>query len=271
MRAGWLSLLLLAGCNGQSDIAAGGIVSNNPCIDGVLAEIAAPGQIAAVSSYSHNANSASAPLDWARTMPAIGTSAEEIIAAKPRLLLTGNLASSGTNAALTKAGVRFVAVGVPVDVEDNKIQIRAVASAIGRQAAGERLITQIDDTLAHNDSDAPISAIIWQNGGFVAGAGTLQDALLAAHGFANASATYGLKSWDILPLETLIRKPPQVIFMPTSANGDDARALAARRQLLKHLGGKTRVVNFPDKLLFCGGPTVIKVSGILSQTREAMQ
>ena len=291
----WLPLMLLTGCVGQPAIAPGGIVSNNPCIDAVLAEIAVPGQIAAVSMYSHDANSASAPLDWARALPALGTSAEEIIAARPRLVLTGNLASSGTNAALAKAGVRTVAVGVGASWQEDREQIRTIAKAIDRVEAGEKLVARIEDAIKplHWVGLGPVSrtpairtgptpnpspkgkgdqvtAIIWQNGGFVAGAGTLQDELLSVHGFTNASATYGLTSWDILPLETLIRNPPDIIFMPVSAKGDDARALAARRQLLRHVGGKTRIVNFPDKLLFCGGPTISKVARIMAATREAM-
>ena len=105
---------------------------------------------------------------------------------------------------------------------------------------------------------------------FVAGKGTLQDELLQRHGFRNASADYGLASWGILPLETLMRNPPTVIFMPTSAQGEDARALTARQRLLRHLDGKTRIVDFPDKMLFCGGPTIVKVSAILSKTRASL-
>ena len=291
----WLPLMLLTGCGGQPPIAPGGIVSNNPCIDAVLAEIAVPGQIAAVSMYSHDADSASAPLAWAQALPALGTSAEEIIAARPRLVLTGNLASSGTNAALAKAGVWTVAVGVAASVEKDIAQVQQIAKAIGREEAGEKLVAEILKSLpfrggvglglvrnhnvrltALNPNPSPegkgnkVTAIIWQNGGFVAGAGTLQDELLSMHGFTNASATYGLTSWDILPLETLIRNPPDIIFMPVSAKGDDARAFAARRQLLRHVGRKTRIVDFPDKLLFCGGPTIIKVSRIFAATREAM-
>ncbi len=299
MRFGWPLLLLLGGCSGQPTIAPGGIVSNNPCIDGVLAEIAAPGQIAAVSIYSHDANSGSAPLDWARAFPAIGTSAEEIIAARPALLLTGNLASSGTNAALSKAGVKMVAFGVPATVEESVAQVRAVAKAIGREAAGEDLVARIQDSIstlnyaviasgarqsrvarldsglprfARNDGISvvprPPSAIIWQTGGFVAGKGTLQDELLSRAGFANASTTYGLNQWDILPLETLIRKPPAIIFMPRSGKGEDARALAMRQGVLRHLKGRTRIVDFPDKLLFCGGPTIIKAMDVMRSAKK---
>lgn len=270
MKMAWPLLLLLSSCGGQPVIAPGGIVSNNPCIDSILAEIAAPGQIAAVSIYSHDPDSASAPTRWARPLPALGTNAEDIIAAKPKLVLTGNLASTGTNAALKKAGIPIVAVGVGTSVEEDKSQIRQIAKAIGRAEAGEALIARIDASFAHNAVMRPaISAVIWQNGGFVAGAGTLQDELLTRHGFRNASAAYGLKSWGVLPLETLIRNPPQIIFMPTKGDGDDERALQARGQLLRHLGGNTQIVDFPDRLLFCGGPTIIKVSQILAKTREA--
>jgi iron complex transport system substrate-binding protein len=258
MRMGWPSLFLLASCSTGPAIPTNSIVSNNPCIDAILAEIATPGQIGAVSIYSQNPDSASAPLDWAQKLPALGTSAEEIIAAKPRLVLTGNLASSGTNAALAKAGVKTLAFGVPATIEENVAQVRQVAAAIGRDEAGEALVRRIEGTLAPA-AKFTRSAIIWQNGGFVAGKGTLQDSLLTRAGYRNASATYGLKQWDILPLETLIRNPPDVIFMPLSAKGEDARALAARTRLLAHTGAKTRVANFPDKLLFCGGPTIIKV------------
>jgi hypothetical protein len=58
--------------------------------------------------------------------------------------------------------------------------------------------------------------------------------------------------------------------MPTSAQVEDARALTARQRLLRHLDGKARIVDFPDKMLFCGGPTIVKISAILSKTRASL-
>ena len=242
-------------CSPQPPIPPHAIVSNNPCIDAILAEIAAPGQIGAVSVWSQDAASASAPLAWARRLPALGTSAEEIIAARPRLVLTGNLSSIGTNVALARAGVETLTIGVPASVEESKQQVMQVARGIGRETAGAALVARISGA-THPQGATRASAIIWQSGGFVPGKGTLQDELLTRAGFRNASATYGLKQWDQLPLETLLRNPPQVIFMPASAVGDDGRALAARARLLGHLKGQTRIVPFPDKLLLCGGPTI---------------
>jgi iron complex transport system substrate-binding protein len=279
-RVAALLAMTVAGCSGQPLILPGGIVSNNPCIDGILAEIAAPGEITAVSIYSHDAASGSAPLAWARAHTALGTSAEEIILARPRLVLTGNLASSGTNAALAKAGVKVLGFGVPASVEESIVQVRQVALAIGRVEAGELLVGRIhvaaplkpsplqgrglgEGSVIPNTASnySPLSpegkrgkptAIIWQSGGFVPGKGSVQDELLSHAGFRNASATYGLGQWGQLPLETLIRNPPDVIF-------------AAKPHPMFARLKNTRVVLFPDRLNFCAGPTIIAAMQVLRQ------
>lgn len=262
MRWFWPALLL-AGCGGQPAIPPGKIVSNNPCVDAILAEIAAPGQVGAVSAWSHHADSGSASLDWARALPAIGASAEEIIAARPRLALIG---SFGNAAPLVTAGIRHAAFGVPISVEESRRQIGDIASAIGRVEAGARLTEKIDLALRPEPSrqakDVP-AAIIWLSGGFVPGKGTLQDELLARAGYRNASAMYGLRQWEVLPLETLIRQPPDIIFTPLSERGDAGRALALRHRVLAQLRPAPRVIAFPDRLLNCGGPTIIEAMGVL--------
>lgn len=264
-------LLLLGGCSGGQAVAPGGLISNNPCIDAVLADIAAPGQVSAVSIYSHSAKSGSAPLNWAQKIPAIGTSAEEVIAARPKLLLTGNLSAGGTNRALAKAGVHYKAFGVPVSISENRAQIEQIAKLIGRETAGAALIGRIDKAVAMRpDNGARPSAIIWQSGGFVAGKNTLQDELLHRAGFANASGDYGLDQWQQLPLETLIHNPPHVIFMPLQANGDEGRALAARKRLLRHMPD-TQIMAFPDHLFFCGGPNMIEAMERLKAARASFE
>lgn len=258
MRFFWPVLMLsLAACGGAPRIAPGQIVSNTPCVDAVLAEIAAPGQIGAVSIWSQDPASASAPLNWARAHPALGLTAEEIIAARPKLLLTGNLATGGTNAALRAAGIPMRTYGVPVDVAESIAQVRDIATAIHREQQGEMLAKAIADAAAPRTLNRSLSAIIWQSGGFVPGKGTLQDDLLARAGYRNASALYGLKQWDILPVERVLAHPPDIIFMPEGASGSDGRELAARRKLLARLGERTRIIPFPDNLLFCGGPSII--------------
>ena len=87
--------------------------------------------------------------------------------------------------------------------------------------------------------------------------------MLARAGFRNASATYGLKQWDVLPLEVLIQSPPEVIFMPVKASGEEGRSIAMRERLTARLKGRTRTVPFPDRLLFCAGPTMVDAMGVM--------
>jgi iron complex transport system substrate-binding protein len=79
--------------------------------------------------------------------PAIGASAEELLLARPKLVLTGNLASSGANAALARAGIKTVAIGVAPTIAEDIGQIRTLAKAIGRVEAGEALVARIENAL----------------------------------------------------------------------------------------------------------------------------
>jgi iron complex transport system substrate-binding protein len=258
----WMPLLaLLAGCSGQAPIVRGKIVSNNPCVDAILAEVAMPEQIGAVSSFSHNAASASAPLGWARTFPAVGTEAEAIISAQPRLALVG---AFGRSDALDRAGVRYRRFNVPVSVAESLEQIRSLSESIDRKEQGEQLANAValSATPIHQTAKSR-RAIIWLSGGFVPGKGTLQDELLARAGFINASESYGLKQWDVLPLETLVRNPPDIIFTPDGGEGDDRRARVLRHRVLAEMAGQTRIVAFPEKLLNCGGPNIIAMMKVL--------
>jgi iron complex transport system substrate-binding protein len=259
----WLPLLLcLSSCSAQPAILPGKIVSNNPCVDAILSEIADPAQIGAVSAWSHDAASATAPVGWARQFPAIGAEAEAVIASQPKLALIG---AFGRTDALDRAGVQYLAFGVPANLADSAEQVRMLAKHIDRTREGERLALAIEaagaTTLSQTVSQK--SAIIWLSGGFVPGEGTLQDELLARAGYRNASKTYGLKQWDVLPIETLILNPPDVIFTPATGKGDDRRSLAMRHRLLARLAERTHIVAFPEKLLNCGGPSIIATMKVL--------
>jgi iron complex transport system substrate-binding protein len=259
MRLLWPTLLLITGCSGGPEVAPGKIVSNNPCVDAILADIADPAQIGAVSAWSHDVNSASAPVTWARRFPAIGADAESVIATRPKLALIG---SFGNTTPLDRAGIKHLAYGVPASVAESRAQVRGLAQAIGRIAEGEQLVAEIDT--ATRQKPAVRSAIIWLSGGFVPGQGTLQDELLARAGFRNASTSYGLKQWEVLPLETMLRHPPDVIFTPLADNGD--HALALRHHILARMDPKPRIVAFPEKLLNCGGPSIVEAMAILGRT-----
>ncbi|MGC1271438.1 MAG: iron ABC transporter substrate-binding protein, partial [Croceibacterium sp.] len=83
--------LLLAACAAPP---SGGphpaIVSLNPCTDAVLAQVADPGQLLALSHYSQDPRASSMPLAEARRFRVIGGTVEEVLALRPDVVVAGS-------------------------------------------------------------------------------------------------------------------------------------------------------------------------------------
>ena len=239
------------------------VVSMNPCIDAILAHVADDDQIVSISHYSHDPQTSSSPLGWARRFPANTETAEEVIAAKPDLVMVGSHVARPTIAAIERDGVATLPVDVPTTIAESLAQIRAVAAAVGHPERGERLIASIETALAKaapRPGERPIGALIWQGGGLVPGQGTLADELLTRTGFTNLSAAYGLKQWDILPAELMLARPPAIIFAP-------AQSSRLRAGALDRLAKVTTLDNFPFRLLQCAGPSLIDAARELAASR----
>ncbi len=281
MRIAAFPLLLVSGCTPQASIVAKDagkpmrIVSMNPCVDAILMEIAEPDQIAAVSHYSQDPRATSVDLARARQYPAVSGSAEDVIAARPDLVIAGPHVSVQTIAALKRLDVPLILVGVPETVAENKAQIADIALRIGQRAKGEALNERIDAAIAKGRrTGAPVSALIWQSSGLVPGKGTLADELLAQTGFHNLSADLGLKKWDILPLEGLLMQPP-AILLAGDATMDGGKRTDANRMLshpvLRHAGLHIRIADYPSNLLHCGGPVIIRAVARLTAVHNKLE
>ena len=250
------------------------IVSMNPCIDAVLHEVAAPDQIAAISHYSQDERATSVPLDWARRFAANDGTAEDVIAARPDLVIAGPHEAVQTIAALNRLGIPLMQISVPETIAENKAQITAISTRIGRVAAGRALNARIDAALARSRWTGPAAAaVIWQGSGLVPGKGTLADALLTHTGFHNLSPDLGLGQWDILPLEELFLHPPQVLLAGRAdmgAGNGDANRMLTHPALIK-ADRHFRIAQYPSNLLHCGGPVILRSLERLATVRRAME
>lgn len=240
------------------------IVSINPCIDAVLMQVADPAQIAGISHYSQDARATSIPLAQAMRFHATSGTAEEVVALAPDLVLSGAHVAPATVAALKRMGIALVQYPVPATVAESVAQVRAIAAAVGHPARGMALAARID-AAARRVAAAPVPALIWQGGGLVPGSGTLADELMTRAGFRNLSAAYGLKQWDVLPLEYLVARPPRVLLSvgKAEAGGDRLTAHPAVRRLARRI----TVAAYPARLMNCGGPTIIAAMARLKTIR----
>ncbi len=260
---------ILAGCAPAYGEAPDGkgpsIVSLNPCSDAILAEVAAPGQLLAISHYSHDPQSTSMALAAARRFAATSGTAEEVLALKPDVVVAGSFLPGATRHAFERLGIRVVTLDVAHDVAESEAQVRALAALAGRAEQGEALVARIEAGLAKARpprGGAPVDALLWQQGGIVAGPDSLIADLLARTGFASHAAARGLGQGAYLPLEQVLADPPEVVL---AAGGE--RALG--HPVLKGLKGM-RYERMDPSLLFCGGPTIVPAAERLAQVRAVV-
>lgn len=252
------------------DAARPRIVSLNPCTDAVLAEVAAPGQLLAISHYSHDPSATSMDIDQARRFAAVSGSVEEIAALSPDVVVASAYLAPTTAQALRDLGIRVVLEPIPTDVAASVAQVHQLAALTGNRRAGEALAGRIERALveaAPPVGSPAVPALVWQSGGIVAGDDTLIAELMARTGFVNAAAARGLSQADYLPLERVLADPPRVIFTIGSAIAEEDRML--RHPALSRLTGMTRAP-LPGALLWCGGPTIPRALARLAQVRAGL-
>ncbi len=236
------------------------IVSLNPCADAILAEVTAPGQLLAISHYSHDPASTSMDLASAHRFPATGGTVEEVLALDPDVVVGSTFLDPATVKAFARLGVRVETLGIASTVEDSKAQVRQLASVAGETEAGEALIGRIDAALAATGHDgAPVSTVLWQDGGIVPGEGTLVTALMEHTGLASHSAARGLQQADYLSLERLLSDPPELLLVAGNERAQSHPALASLIDM--------RTDRFASNLLYCGGPSIIRAVERLAQVR----
>jgi len=243
---------------------AGGLprfVSLNPCLDALLVEIAAPGQIRALSHYSRDPSSSSLARSAVRRYPVTGGTAEEVLALRPDIVLASSFIDPATKAALERAGLRVETFGSPKSIAESLSQIERVARLAGRGETGARLAERIAAG-APESSREPISTLLWQPGQIVPGEATLIGELMAESRLSSHSAARGLGQADHVALETLLADPPRLLLVAGDSAGQEHPLLGALED--------TRVERLPANLLFCGGPTIMQVRARFAAIRASM-
>lgn len=268
IRGAFLLALALAGCSSPSVPRREGphptIVSLNPCADAILAEVAAPGQLLAVSHYSKDpASSSMDPVDAARFI-ATGGTVEEVLALDPDVVVASSFLAPATRAALEDLGLRVVTFGSTDSVADSLDQVRELAALTGDESTGEQLVVRIEAALAEAaPSGEPVEAALWQPGGIVPGEASLVADLLRRTGFTSHSAKRGMAQADYLALEQVLADPPQLLLIAGSEAGQ-------KHPVLDRVPAMQRE-NFDTRLFYCGGPSIIRAVRRLRDIRAGLR
>ncbi len=265
--------LALAACS-RAPIAVGQgsrptLVSLNPCSDAVLAEVADPAQVLAISHFSHNPASSSMDLAVARRFRVTSGSLEEVLALHPDMVIADQFLAPGSAEAMRAQGISLVRLPIALTIDESRVQVRQLAQLAGHTERGGALITRIDAALARATPEPgalPISAVVWQGGGIVPGPNSLIGELLHRTGFRSLSAARGMKQADMLPLEAMLADPPQVILAAGNPRSQEDRLLS--HPALASLK-TTRRERLDPALVWCGGPTIARAAERLAAVRRA--
>ena len=256
---------------GDAQGAAHRVVSLNPCLDAILLRVAAPEQIAALSHYARDP-SGSTIADEAADFPVVHDSAEEVIMLNPNLVIAGFHNDPATRNALRRLGIRTEIFKVPQSIGESIAQVKAIADLVGRAPMGERLVAEIEAALARVTPPAGsrrYRALIFQATGLTPGATTLADELLRLAGFENAAYDYGPGKWHTVSLEYLIAAPPEILLSGNmSAQHSALLGRLMRHPAIRNLEGQLVRADFPERLLYCGGPALTVSAAALGRARR---
>ncbi len=262
-------VVLLAGCSPPvatpAEVGAPTIVSLNPCTDAILAVVAEPEQVLALSHYSRDPASSSMDTALARQYGVTGGTVEEVLALKPDIVIASAYMPLATRAGLEDLGIRVETFGIAGTVKASDEQIRQISALAGNPAGGDLLIGKIAAALsdaALPEGAAPVPAVLWQPSGIVPGESALVSELLRQAGFSSHSASIGMGQADYLSLEQVVANPPRVLLVAGQERSQLHPALDALPAMHR--------ATYDPGLLYCGGPTIIKAMARLKEVRAGI-
>jgi iron complex transport system substrate-binding protein len=243
------------------------VLSLNLCTDQLLMALLPPERIVSITWLSRTEGDP-ALLQTARQLPINHGSPEEVLAARPDLVLAGKYTTANTRALLKRVGIPVLEVDSVTDWEGIRRATLQVASALGAEPRAHELLDAMDADLAqlaHEQPAQPVRVIGWGGSGEdVPGRDTLFNTILETAGGVNLAALdNGPRSFDI---EQVLLADPQVVMRGAAYSGKPAlrNSVATHRVLRQRLGA--RMITYPEAVYGCGVPRASRLARELAVT-----
>ncbi len=240
------------------------IVSLNLCVDQLLMELVDPRRIASITWLSRSEGDERL-LPLAQRLPINHGGAEEVLAARPDLVIAGRYTTSTTRGLLKRAGIPLLEVDPAQDWAGVRAVTRAIADAVQERSRAEAMLREMDATLAalaKARPHDPVRVIGWAGGANdVPGTDTLFNTLLESAGGVNVGAMEaGRGGFDV---ERVVRRRPQVLMRGVAYGATPAmRNEAARHRLLRRLYPQGQLT-YSESLFGCGVPRAADAAAAL--------
>lgn len=246
------------------------LASLNACTDELLIAVADPEQIAGLSRF---------PIRGMKAAPKAGGGirslsggAEEVLALHPDIVLASGFTRPETLSLLQKHHYRIETFEVPRTFEDIFRDLRRVARLAGREARGEKLISNMLERLGESDlspegtvpfGDSPPRVLFFGVAGHVTGSETFEDSIIVQAGGVNLAAEAGIRGHSWISLEELIAMRPDALFIMEDSGTDSAGQFLLSHPAIRKAFPGIPVETIPPRLLNCGSPDAIEAVEIV--------
>ncbi len=251
------------------------IVSMNLCTDQMALLLVPSERIASISWLGADpAESALAGL--AKAIAVNHGLAEEVIAAKPDLVLTGRFTTGFAKAMLRRLGYPVVEIDSPNTIAGISDALTAVGEAVGEQARAASLLAEMNQRLAAVEAAAAgrfhRTAIVYDANGFTVGRPGLADDVMTRVGLINKAPELGIGAYGQVPLESLLAGRPDIIIHLVYRPSQPSLAGAAMNHpaVRNALRGR-KPLEISGRLLTCGTPLVADAAEHLLAALAAME
>lgn len=247
------------------------VMSLNVCTDQLAMLLAAPGQLVSVSELASDPG-LSFHVDLASAYPHNRGLAEEVLVAKPDIVVTGAYSLHNTTPLLRRLGYRIEEFQYAQTLDTIPAEIRRMGAILGAGPKAEDLAQSFATDLARIEAGrcgADPTAIAYDQNGIAMGQGSLVDSAMRAAGLRNLAADLGYAGMAPFPLELLVETRPDIIVLPEPLADTPALAdLIAAHPAIRALGEGTLRIHLPRGSASCGGPFVIEAVKALAQARR---
>lgn len=272
---------LIAGCRGDAPWDAAGwrpasppqrIVAGSILATEVLLEIAPRERLAAVHELAADPRY-SLVVDAVVGLPRVGAEPEQLLAARPDLVIVDAFTRAETLALLRQAGVPVVRTADAADFAGIAANVRTIGRVCHLETAAEDVVARMDAALAALRADAAACAgwrVCSLDGALHSyGRGSLFDAVVQAAGAQNLAGEHGVGAFRRVDAESVLAWRPDAIVVaapadPTLRAGDWLRQHPALQLLpcVRH----DRIVAIPGPLASTTSPHLVGAAEFLQAT-----
>jgi iron complex transport system substrate-binding protein len=188
----------------------------------------------------------------AKGMPTVRSTAEDVLALEPDLIVRSYGGGPNAKAFFERAGLKVHQIASSEDFDDLRETLRDAAVALGQAARGDALVADFDRRLSAIKPATGVSALYMTPSGMTTGPGSMIDLMMTRAGLTNFETQ---KGWNPLPLEGLtIAKPDMAVtaFFQGNALGRDTWS-SARHPVAINIMRQLPVAALDGSTISCGG------------------